>query len=577
VRRMRRLIAEKCKKIWRKASDVTLDVQCRDNIDSNDVETDCNGGQDHHNSDSSTADDTNDNEEHSENDNDANDNGSESSTADDVNDDEERSSNDSDADDDDCDQHLRCDFKAIKATKNELFEALARSFCETDDIVCEVRVVGRTQGTYNFVATVSVSHGEEVERYVVRVPGHATLTHWTPEDAYMLEREAQLIEHIRKNTSAPVAKIIHYSTDHTNILGFPYIFMTALPGNPASEIWYDGDYEDDDFELAFQHADIPSVATEKKRITFLRSLARTMTELQSLTFDMIGMPVLSEAEGTTIGPIHHWGNNGSDRVWTYRPCNSTVGYGYAGVGRQFAGLIGRQGMSDLMHRGAIKFFNIVFGQPVFKTTQPETFTIHHDDLDLQNIFVDEEGNITGIIDWDKAFAAPRCISTAAAPLFLQKDWLPDYINNLGNGPHMGWKMHSYREVYAAALQEAGNSDAMYTINSAMYRAAFMAVREMDGCMYDFMDKMLREVPHCRIKAADFAQALALGWQDAEDMLKIEFAKILEPQLPRPNLLAELDADIAMKDWWSTLKDYSVEVGDETDCGSISESEAVAER
>jgi aminoglycoside phosphotransferase (APT) family kinase protein len=561
VRRKGKLLTEKCKKIWRKASDLVLDVRYRGHTNNGiGANIDCNDSQDHPDSDSSTDDDFND---------------SDSSTNDDVNDNEEHPHNDNDADDDDGDQHPRCDFKAIKAINNEQLEALARCICDTGHAIPEVCVVHRTQGAYNFAATIAVSRGEEVSRYVVRIPGHATLAHWTPEDAYMLEREAQLIEHIRKNTSVPVAEIVHYSTDHTNMLGFPYFFMTELPGKPASNIWYDGDYEHDDFELAFQHADVPSVATEKKRITFLRSLARVMTELQSLTFDMAGMPMLSEREGTMIGPIYHWGNSGSDFVWKYSPCNSTGGYAFAGVGRQFVKLSPSHSASDLMLRGAIKFFNLLFSQSVFKTTRPETFTIHHDDLDLQNIFVDDAGNVTGIIDWDKAFAAPRCIGTAAAPLFLQKDWLPDYVNNLGTGPHMGWKMHSYREIYAAALLEAGNPDAMYTINSAMYRAGFKAVRDMDGCMYDFIDKMLRELPHCRIKAVDFAHALALGWQDAEDMLKVEFAKIVEPQLPRPNLLAQLDAEITMKDWWSTFEDHITEDEDETDCGSISASEAVA--
>jgi aminoglycoside phosphotransferase (APT) family kinase protein len=57
-----------------------------------------------------------------------------------------------------------------------------------------------------------------------------------------MEREVQLIQHIGKNTSAPVAKIMDYSTSNTNTLGFPYIFMTKFPGQPVTTIWYDGDH-----------------------------------------------------------------------------------------------------------------------------------------------------------------------------------------------------------------------------------------------------------------------------------------------------------------------------------------------
>jgi hypothetical protein len=105
---------------------------------------------------------------------------------------------------------------------------------------------------------------------------------------------------------------------------------------------------------------------------------------------------------------------------------------------------------------------------------------------------------------------------------------------------------------------------MYTINSAIYQAAFMAVRDTGGCMSDFMDKMLREIPHCRVKANDLLSSLGLGWQDAENMLKVEFAKILEPQFPRSNLLAELDADIALKEWYSSFDDFLAEEEEEED-------------
>jgi aminoglycoside phosphotransferase (APT) family kinase protein len=130
----------------------------------------------------------------------------------------------------------------------------------------------------------------------------------------MLEREVQLIEHIRKYTTASVAEIIGYSTEHENCLGFPYIVMTELPGKPAHSVWYDGNYEDSDVELLFQHADTPFTAIEKKRITLLRSLARVMTDIQSLSFEQGGMPIISDTDSTTIGPMYLWENNGSDKA-----------------------------------------------------------------------------------------------------------------------------------------------------------------------------------------------------------------------------------------------------------------------
>jgi hypothetical protein len=361
----------------------------------------------------------------------------------------------------------------------------------------------------------------------------------------MLEREVQLIEHIRQYTTAPVAEIIGYSAEHDNCLGFPYIVMTELPGKPAHSVWYDGDYEDSDVELLFQHADNPSTATEKKRITLLRSLARMMTDIQSLSFEQGGMPIISDTEGTTIGPMYLWKNSGADKAWKLKPFSSTQHHSDTGMCRQ---LVSRTIPSGHVKSGGLKFFNLIFSQPVFNPAG-ETFTIHHTDLDLQNILVDENGNVTGIIDWYKAFVGSRCMGTGAAPLFLQKDWLPDYLNDLIISPHMGWKTPYYREVYAAALVEAGNADAIYTTKSAMYRAALTAVWVIEGSsIHDLIDKLLREIPHCHIKAYDFINALGLGWKDAEDMLKDKLVKIFEPELPCPDVLAKLDADMSLKKW-----------------------------
>jgi len=53
--------------------------------------------------------------------------------------------------------------------------------------------------------------------------------------------------------------------------------------------------------------------------------------------------------------------------------------------------------------------NSVCVQPPFKRSDSEateSFTIHHNDIDLQNIQVDDDWNVTGTIDWDHSFVAP---------------------------------------------------------------------------------------------------------------------------------------------------------------------------
>lgn len=222
-------------------------------------------------------------------------------------------------------------------------------------------------------------------------------------------------------------------------------------------------------------------------------------------------------------------------------------------------------------RGNQVFFDIIFSQAVFRSSEPETFTIHHNDLDFQIILVEEDGNVTGIIDRDASYTAPRCIGAAAVPIFLRNDWFHRYAHDIRLTPHMGWNYQHYREVYAAAMFEAGNPDAHFTLNSALYHSVFAVVTEF-GDRYSLVETLLPELPDCRVDARDFQIGLGLGWTAAEEMLKEQLPKIFEPKLPRPGLLAQLEIELAakfevekaLKEWWLTFDTYFAEGKNESE-------------
>jgi hypothetical protein len=200
--------------------------------------------------------------------------------------------------------------------------------------------------------------------------------------------------------------------------------------------------------------------------------------------------------------------------------------------------------------GLHKIIHIIFAHPIFQLKLDDTFVLRHDDLDLQNILTDSDGNITGIIDWDGSLAMPRSIGTAAVPVFLRRDWFPN--SSLSRRPHMGWRYDQYRQIYAAAMVDAGNEDAQYTIKSAIYQAAFAALYE-GGDLDDFVNRLLLEIPDFRMEPLELKLHLVSGWTAAKEILEYELDKVLKPEMPTMTW-GDVEADLAAHEWMAAFGD-----------------------
>lgn len=176
--------------------------------------------------------------------------------------------------------------------------------------------------------------------------------------------------------------------------------------------------------------------------------------------------------------------------------------------------------ADQKALGVSKFFDIIAAHPVFQSTPTASFALRHSDLDLQNIFIDDDGNMAGILDWDGSLAMPRCVAHAAVPHFLELDW---YGNSTLQWPFLPWPSAHYRNVYAAALLDAGNPDVKFTSKSHMYQAVFSALYE-GANKRGVMSRLLKEVPGFQLDEWDVKYLLAKSCKMAEDMLKWSWAR-----------------------------------------------------
>ncbi|KAF2032962.1 hypothetical protein EK21DRAFT_86693 [Setomelanomma holmii] len=273
------------------------------------------------------------------------------------------------------------------------------------------------RGTYHFAVSIKTfSNKGVIEEFVVKDPGHGTLERWTTGDEQMLAREVETMQLVYATMHVPVPRIMAWSATLGNDLGLPYIIMRCVPGVPASHIWF---HKSHNPSMADNTADYSSLETEKKHVWLY---ADDIFAIETLLPD-------SDGEYTT---------------------------------------------AQMELRGIHKFLNLVLALPVFQSEPNDFYVLQHDDLDLQNILTDENGNITGLIDWDGSLAVPHCIGPAAVPVFLRRDWYPRYSNRRLD---ITLSLAHYRKIYATAMVEAGNPVAMYTTKSMIYQAAFAAIYE----------------------------------------------------------------------------------------------------
>jgi aminoglycoside phosphotransferase (APT) family kinase protein len=412
----------------------------------------------------------------------------------------------------------------------------------TDAITADnCHVVRRFDGGYNHIVEITIGEGSDCEGYIVRVPAVGNAAHWQEGDAHNIRCEVALMKYLRKETKIPVPEIVAFEDELYTMIGAPYILMKKLPGKPAYEGW---------FEKCQDHSHVSenriSPETEAVRCSILRSLAATMVELQNIEFDKIGMPdftaTVDRGEKPTITHAYRWVEDTTqteDQLVLYGPFDSSSEYMTSKLEEMWSTTVDPEDDVHIqnMFLGVRKILDIIYAHPTISfsrkdPSQTETFVLRHPDLDLQNILIDDAGNITGIIDWEGCLAVPRCVGYTCLPEFLRRDWTSTF--SLEDSPHISWRINHYRRIYADAMLATGCADAKYTRKSAMYRAIVDAVNNNDNrsCSApDLITKMVAQMPDLNTCDLEELQAsLGQGWEEAEEFLKGEIGRLVEPEV-----------------------------------------------
>lgn len=240
-------------------------------------------------------------------------------------------------------------------------------------VTCSVNLTHFTSGFNNVVLEIAFSDNMY---WIARIPHQAL----SDGDKTSLLSEISTMKMIRQRTTIPIPQVFDFETSADQPFGYPYVFMEYLGGRTLTNV------------LAVA---IPAQHHAK----VAKQLANVFAELQNLTFSRIGRLWCGENADQPVEII--------PMAWHSSPGPLETSFEYFYNQRQSEN---REIMS--MHPDDPDWLTACW---VLKTALTHTtiedrvrgpFPLCHLDLHYGNMLFDSEYNLTGIIDWSSAQAAP---------------------------------------------------------------------------------------------------------------------------------------------------------------------------
>lgn len=286
----------------------------------------------------------------------------------------------------------------------------------------EVCVSFLAQGAFNKIYDIQAGNQDLIMRVSLPVdPQYKTLS------------EVATMDWMRHHTSLPVPEIIAHQASRESAIGFEWILMKKIPGNPLADAWKSIQYPAKE-QLVQQLATYFSSLFKNQ----LRGIGNIYLDSSALSRDgspsevkrivsmqfFLGDHILQDVPR---GPFH------SSKDWistclsfSEHDCNSTLAkYG----NRDDLSSDDEDEVEDAERTLRIikrlkTHVNEYFSDP---GQDPEPSVLFHGDLSQYNILVDDNGTLTGVVDWECVSALPLW-KACYYPFFLEgrpRDEEPD--------------------------------------------------------------------------------------------------------------------------------------------------------
>lgn len=270
---------------------------------------------------------------------------------------------------------------------------------------------------------------------------------------YIIRCEVATLRFLEK-TGVPAPRVFDFALEHSeNPVGVGYILLEKMPG--TSLRW--------------------SAASPEQRTNVMRQLADIFIELHKFSFDLIGS--LDHLGDSCIGSCARESltDFAGSKMEAIGPCSSLEEYYVASI-RLVLDLIIREEIytqqavdAYLIHRFLLDLVPSVLPQP---TQGIQRFYLKHADDKGDHILVDNDYNITGVIDWEWAYTTSEANAFNSPVALLPARDFYNGVNDLGD----------YEIAFAGLLEEKGSPNLASFVRRGrlQHRFAFC-------CGYDLTD------------------------------------------------------------------------------------------
>lgn len=399
----------------------------------------------------------------------------------------------SDSEDDDVSVH---DQIAADFAEDRLLALASRIAAQHLQLInYDAKVVDRQGGSYNAVYIIELKRDTTDKeltpfKIALRTPRMNGGVPLSQAAAQAMKSQAVTLRLIREKTNIPVPEVYAVDVTAENEIQMPFMCMSFLNGQPLHQLW-------------LKNTRRPH-AQEQMRLKVLSSLAQVMAQFSLLTFEKYGSISEDEYGSIVLGPNYELGEgreNGMVPVIVSEQHESA----YECVVSKYQKSLTLDMPEDIespYRDGKQKTMELLLRCLGKLDASFPGYVLCPPDFDSQNILVDDQGNVTGLVDWDLIKTMPRYVGYTAYPKFLTMDWDP--LNRDWNLPKQFRFAEStaalarYRSHYGKELDQAlhGQQDCGLTQRSHIIGAIWFAANESLYCS-DICMKFLSAVKSVR--------------------------------------------------------------------------------